>query len=66
MGLLVEWGGVPGDLQGESNSISQVDESQIWHQLAGSVALSGVALRKGTMAFARLSAWQNSVPQLLP
>ena len=38
------------DLQGGSHSISQVDESQIWHQPTGFV---GAGLSKGTMASAR-------------
>ena len=51
--------------------LARLMESQIWYQLAGSMALwlcgSGEeGFRKGTMASACLSIWEKAVPQLSP
>ena len=53
------------DLQGEANSVSQVDgvsDMAPASQLCGSVE---GGLRKQTMASARLSVWEKTVSQLL-
>ena len=60
------WDRVSGDLQGETNSVSQVDgvsDRAPTCQICGSV---GRGPRKGTMASACLSVWEGAVPQLLP
>ena len=47
MGLEVGWGRPFVDLQGESNSVDKLIESQVWHKLADFVAVWGDSLIKG-------------------
>ena len=66
VGPYVGCGGVSGNLQGCSTSVSQVDgvsdmAPTCW--LSGSV---GGGFRKGTMASAYLSVWDKAVLHLLP
>ena len=52
-GLIVGWDGVSGNLEGGSYCISQLMESQIWHQFTGSMR---GRFSKGIMASAHLDA----------
>ena len=65
-GPIIGWDGVSGYLQGEANSVSQVDGvSDVVPacRLCGSVEGQ---FRKGTMASAHLSFWEKAVCQLSP
>ena len=66
VGCYVGWGGAAGDLQGGANRISQADgASDMAHPCWGDSG-GGRGVRKGMMASAHLSVWEEAIPQLSP